>query len=1129
MLVKRLMTVLFTSVLTLILITSCSERNNLSDSKEPLKSYLETPGITDEEIQEIENLKKEKEFFIYGMIGTNESFKDESGTVCGFTAYFCKWLSMFFDIEFIPVVVEWDNLVNQLELGVIHFTGELTATPERINNKYYMTSPIVEREIKYVQLDNSVPLNVIKEVMPLKLAFLKGASTVEDVKNSLSDYNFEVILVENCEVVYDLLKRGVVHAFFGERIEVNFDNYSDVVARSLFPATYGPVSMSTKQANLQPIISVMQKVLDSGNTYFIIDLYNKGDNDYNKFKLNARLNEQERNYLISSKSIDIVAEYDNFPVSFYNTATGKFEGIALDILNDIESMTDLRFNIINKEDTGFDQLLGMLKSGEAKIISELIRTDEREGNFIWPANSFFKENIALISTVESEQIHLNEILFLRIGLVRTYGQSEIFLKWFPNHKNIVDFTSSQEAFNALKEGEIDLYLTSQSRLLQQTHYLEYSGFNIGLKFDYPITSTFGFNKDELILSAIFDKALSIIDTKAITDYWMNKIYNNNEHYVRILSNSVIILIVLLSVGIIFGFFITGKFLKITHSLETQNELLKVINDMSSNLSNSEFKNLNENINKSLNDTANVLSANRILIFKNIRKNKKLFCSVIYNWEKDDSKLINNLIKDFELSFEETLIGLEDLLLKGDCILKRLNEVPEPVQSILKTLETKFLLIAPLKYNEKLWGFITYEYCDDVHTLTELEVKTVDLLSKLICQNICNYDNITSLLETNNKFSESLIEVEKRSLFKSQYLSLISEEIKEPILKMMGMTDHLLKKQSSHQFESALNMIHDYQNLLLYKIYNVLDLLKIESGDFELIRTNYSLVNIINEITKLVRARNANKLLDFSMSIFENTPIELFGDEFRLVQILNNILANSFRFTNSGKIDFNIFVKPLENDVVNLCFTISDSGIGMTYEQLANVFDEYNHFGMPITKKIVDKMDGDIKVISKHDKGTTVFLEIPQRSVSTKTVSDVDIDQIKRIIKKNESPDKKYIGDGYVLAVDDMKSNLYVTNNILLNKGLKVDLAESGIEAIEMVRKCKEYDIIFMDHLMSNMDGIEATKRIRELGYMKKIVALTSNSANGIEVMLKKNGFDDFLSKPIIENELRRVLDLVYQN
>jgi len=524
---------LVSAVLLLPLIFSvCKDSSGgYADKKFSYSSFRNVPGVTENEIKAIDELRKNYDSFVYGMILTKETFYSDNGEIGGFSALVCSWLSDLFEIKFTPAIYNWNELRSGLASGDIHFTGELTATDER-KKTYYMTDPIAERSVKYMRLENSLPLSVIASMRVPRYAFLEESTTIDDVTENLKSEQFETILVSNIAAAYELLKTGEVDAFFGEGVEAYFDTYPDIESFNIFPMTHGEVSMSTQTAGLAPVISVMQKVIDNGGIRYLTELYNAGEKDYMRHKLFMRLSNEERAFIKESPVISFAAEYDTYPISFYDNYEKKWQGIAFDVLKEIELLTGISFTVANKPNTQWSVLLKMLEDGEVLMITELIFTKDREDRFIWPKTAVFKDSPALLSRMDYRNVKLNEVLFMKVGLLEETGQSMMFKSWFPGHTDLKMYVNMDAGFKALEKGEIDLLMLSHSRLLMYTHFHEQAGYKANIIFNYPFESTFGFNKDEAVLCSIVDKALGLVNTYGITEQWMTKTYDYRRKLVE---------------------------------------------------------------------------------------------------------------------------------------------------------------------------------------------------------------------------------------------------------------------------------------------------------------------------------------------------------------------------------------------------------------------------------------------------------------------------------------------------------------------------------------------------------------------------------------------------------------------
>jgi len=383
--------------------------------------------------------------------------------------------------------------------------------------------------------------------------------------------------------------------------------------------------------------------------------------------------------------------------------------------------------------------------------------------------------------------------------------------------------------------------------------------------------------------------------------------------------------------------------------------------------------------------------------------------------------------------------------------------------------------------------------------------------------------------------------------KSDFLAKMSHEIRTPMNAILGITEIQLQDDSLSQVtRDALERIFNSADLLLGIINDILDLSKIEAGKLELIPSQYDIASLIHDTVQLNMMRYESKPIEFNLEVNENVPIMYFGDELRIKQILNNLLSNAFKYTQEGTISLIVNFEPgssNDNSIVTLIFSICDTGQGMTAEQVNKLGSEYARFnmeanrrtegtglGLNITRNLLQMMNGDIFIESTPGLGSTFTVHIPQKCVDPDPLGK---EMVKNLMQLNVASalkiktvqlNREYMPYGRVLVVDDVETNLYVAKGLLAPYGLSLDMVMSGFEAVDKIRDGADYDVIFMDHMMPRMDGLEATKIIRSFGYNKPIVALTANALTGQAEMFLQSGFDEFISKPIDIRQLNITLN-----
>jgi signal transduction histidine kinase/DNA-binding NarL/FixJ family response regulator len=551
----------FSRVCSLIIVASvvftvlagCAGRKNRDADETFFTSFRDIPGVTAAEIAAIEDLQKRIDFFVYAANYGTEAFHNADGEVQGFTAYFCEWLSQLFEIPFEPQIFEWNELINGLEDGTVDFTGDLTANPER-RKKYEMTDDIAQRQIISIRLPGSASFREIAETRPLRYAFLDDTTTIDDIRER-ETFDYEEFFVDDYFEAYEMLARGEVDAFFDESpAEASFEFFGEVTASVFFPIIYSPVSLATQNPDFKAIISVVDRALENGAMHLLKNLYNQGHHDYLRHKLFMHLTDEEREYIKNNPVIPFASETTNYPVSFFDDRTGNWEGIAHDVIREIEKLTGLVFEKQNDETAHWPELLSMLESGKASMITELIPSNERIGSFLWSEVDFFQNHFILISKAEFRDIATNEILYIKTGVARNSAHSAIFRNWFPNHRNLIEFDNFYEALDAMERGEIDVVAASEHHLLVMTNYRELVGYKANFIFPFYFDSTFGFNINEEVLSTIITKAMILIDVDNISGAWLRRTY---DYRIRLAQERIpfILGVGMLSVGFIFSIII----------------------------------------------------------------------------------------------------------------------------------------------------------------------------------------------------------------------------------------------------------------------------------------------------------------------------------------------------------------------------------------------------------------------------------------------------------------------------------------------------------------------------------------------------------------------------------------------
>lgn len=445
-----------------------------------------------------------------------------------------------------------------------------------------------------------------------------------------------------------------------------------------------------------------------------------------------------------------------------------------------------------------------------------------------------------------------------------------------------------------------------------------------------------------------------------------------------------------------------------------------------------------------------------------------------------------------------------------------------------------------------WGM--GRFCEPLYVIENVSIanflRILNMLINILCilfgssvLTMVAVENTMTIKRNMEEMERLMHQAEASNEAKSAFLANMSHEIRTPMNAICGMTDMLLDENLTRQGKEYAETIKTSGEGLLSIINDILDFSKIESGKMPIIPEEYYFASMIHDIMSMMEIRVKGKPVELIAKVSDSVPRKLYGDIGRVKQIIINIMGNAMKFTHEGTITLTASWQQQEEDTGRLLISVADTGIGIKQEDIPKLFHSFEQvdmrknrgvegtgLGLSISKLLVENMGGSIEVQSEYGKGSVFSFYIVQKVIDA---SPCEYSKNKKVVER-----KQFIIDfkaprAKVLVVDDNKVNLRVATGLLKKFGIVPDLVDNGQDSVDMIRRQVQYDLVFMDHMMPELDGIEATKLIRAIGtpYTDNlpIVALSANAVKGMEAEFLVGGMDDFLPKPIDLGMLGEIL------
>ena len=432
------------------------------------------------------------------------------------------------------------------------------------------------------------------------------------------------------------------------------------------------------------------------------------------------------------------------------------------------------------------------------------------------------------------------------------------------------------------------------------------------------------------------------------------------------------------------------------------------------------------------------------------------------------------------------------------------------------------------------------------TVIELKDKSYEIRNAEIRDEVKVRGYMISVIDVTDVMAQAKLmrelkeKAENASNVKSSFLANMSHEIRTPMNAILGMTEIALRGKLEDQQRDAIEQIKAASMTLLTIINDILDFSKIESGKMEIVEVDYDVLTLVKDVYHIFAGKVNEKNLKLEITVDPTFPTSLHGDEIRMKQVLINLVNNAVKFTEQGSIHLTV---EYERKGENVLFkgSVKDTGIGIKPEDLERIFNSFEQsdtfrnrkkegsgLGLAISRQLLQLMGGDIHVESTYQQGSNFYFEVPQHIVDESPCGAFDLSEGQPRVNRAAEHEDFRAPEAKVLVVDDNLVNRKVAVGLMRPFAMQVDAAKSGKEAIEMIQQ-KEYHLVFMDHMMPDMDGVETTHVIRSLEgeYYKNvpIIALTANAISGVKEMFLEEGMNDFIAKPINVKELsEKILD-----
>jgi signal transduction histidine kinase/HPt (histidine-containing phosphotransfer) domain-containing protein/ActR/RegA family two-component response regulator len=1051
--------------------------------------------VTREEREAIEAVKSSRRSMVFANERSTELFQTVDGRMGGAGARLCGWLTGFFGIGFQPVAIPWDQVLSGLADGTVDFTAELSPTPER-RNAYFMTGALSERPIQYLRLPGARPLSEILAVRPLRYAYGQGSVNFRMARSHVQR-PYVAYRVRSLEEAWQKLRNGEVDAYVAEApVLGSFDLYGTVEAENILPMVASETALSTGNPELAPFVSAVQKFLDAEGRSRFREMYRLGGRDYVRTRFLRSLSRAEldwtRDRIAAGRPVLAALSLDDYPASFYNEREGEFQGVAADVLMEMADLTGLEVRGVYG--------IPVSGSGSAPWFGD----GGREGDGAVPEGARYGASSSAASAPQAGAGTSGTVPTGRgvgtsgavpagrgagtsgaVPAGRGVGTSGAV----PAGRGVGTSGAVPAGRGVGTSGAAPAGRGGTSGVRPSPAGPEGSsggGASVVTGFLGALEGEGGFSRadepymsdgyafmslsgyPEVGMGDVPDLRIGFVggsDAAELFRSW----FPGHRHARGYPSSAEA-----------FGALERGEADLV---MGTGNELLAMTNYLER-----PFFKVNFDAGGRPRDS--------------------------FFWVAQDEPELRSVLSKAQGLVDTRSISARWRAKVYDYRGALARERMPFMAAGLVLLAMVIALLAVMFLRSRRAGRLLEEAV--AARTGELTERTRELTART------------------EELGRQIAIAESASRAKSEFLARTSHEIRTPMNAIIGFSELAQREYGGPRALGYIKGIRSAGAGLLTIINDILDFSKIESGALRLVAAPYRAALLLNDAVTLIRVRIGEKPVAFETDLSPDIPSTLVGDSGRVRQVLLNILSNAVKYTGEGSIRLRAACSRLEDGRAELLFEVTDTGVGIRPGELPSLFDEFTRadekanagvegtgLGLAIARRLARAMGGDLSAESVYGRGSTFRARIVQE-VSDWTPMGI----------LEEGP-----GDGpepgrasftapgaEVLVVDDYSSNLLVAEGLLEPYGMRVSFASGGRESVDMCRT-RRFDLILMDHMMPDMDGIEAVKAIRSLdgGAEPAIVALTANAVAGSREMYLANGFDDFLSKPMDAGCLDRML------